>query len=98
MLGVEIFFCFENGKSQEMIRVTNLSENSKETDVYKLCSPFGDVKKIFFAKDKNTGLSKGFTFVTYATKEDAQCAIDCLDENIHDDLILHVDWVFPQSS
>lgn len=40
------------------IRVTNLSEDTREEDLQDLFKPFGQISRIFLAKDKNTGASK----------------------------------------
>ena len=47
------------------VRVTNLSENTREQDLQDLFRPFGDISRIFLAKDKNTGQSKGFAFINF---------------------------------
>ena len=73
------------------VRVTNLSEDSTECDVYKLFYPYGDIEKIFLAKDKETGRSKGFAFIRYSTNEEAECAVRCLNCYDHDFRILFVE-------
>jgi len=40
------------------IRVTNLSEDTRENDLQDLFRPFGSIARIFLAKDKVTGQSK----------------------------------------
>ncbi len=40
------------------IRVTNLSEDTRETDLQELFKPFGAISRIYLAMDKNTGQSK----------------------------------------
>ena len=40
------------------IRVTNLSEDTREDDLQELFRPFGGISRIYLAKDKNTGASK----------------------------------------
>lgn len=40
------------------IRVTNLSEDTRETDLQELFRPFGSISRIYLAKDKTTGQSK----------------------------------------
>jgi translation initiation factor 3 subunit G len=77
------------------VRVTNLSEDTKESDLHELFSPFGSVKRIFLAKDKKTGMTKGFAFVTYVRREDAQRAIEKLSGYGYDHLILHLEWAKP---
>lgn len=38
--------------------MTNLSEDTRETDLQELFRPFGSISRIYLAKDKNTGQSK----------------------------------------
>ena len=46
------------------IRVTNLSEDTRESDLQELFRPFGSISRIYLAKDKITGQSKvrGYRF------------------------------------
>ena len=43
---------------QATIRVSNLSEDTRESDLQELFSPFGKILRTFLAKDKSTGQSK----------------------------------------
>ncbi|XP_064649207.1 eukaryotic translation initiation factor 3 subunit G-like isoform X2 [Lineus longissimus] len=74
------------------IRVTNLSEDTKETDLQDLFRPFGGISRIYLAKDKYTGQSKGFAFINYIKKEDAARAINSVSGFGYDHLILNVEW------
>jgi len=47
------------------IRVTNLSEDTRETDLQDLFRPFGSIARIFLAKDKVTGQSKVCLLMTH---------------------------------
>ena len=38
--------------------MTNLSEDTRESDLMELFRPFGPISRIFLAKDKNTNQSK----------------------------------------
>ena len=60
------------------IRVTNLPDITENElrELFKACGP---IQRTYVAKDHQTGESKGFAFVTYYTKEDAQSAIDKFD-------------------
>jgi len=51
------------------LRVTNISEDTKEADLQDLFRPFGRVVRIYLAKDRQTMQSRGFAFVTYGYKE-----------------------------
>jgi len=77
------------------IRVSNLSENVQEGDLQELFKPFGNIARIFLAKDKVTGHCKGFAFVNYYRKEDAAKAIATLNGFGYDYLILSVEWAKP---
>jgi translation initiation factor 3 subunit G len=79
------------------IRVTNLSEDTKESDLSELFRSFGPVSRIYLAKDKVSGLSKGFAFVNFVYREDAAKAIEKLSGFGYDHLILHLEWAKPSN-
>lgn len=74
------------------IRVTNLSEDTRETDLQELFRPFGSISRIYLAKDKTTGQSKGFAFISFHRREDAARAIAGVSGFGYDHLILNVEW------
>lgn len=78
------------------VRVTNLSEDTSEQDLADLFRPFGHTSRIYLAKDRQTQLSRGFAFVTYANRDAGQKAIDALNGHGYDSLILHVEWAKPR--
>jgi len=77
------------------VRVSNLSEGAFENDLQELFKPFGPIQRVFIAKDKITGASRGFGFVTFYHREDAAKAISKLDGHGYDHLILHLEWALP---
>lgn len=77
------------------IRVTNLSEDTREEDLQDLFRPFGGISRIYLAKDKNTGASKGFAFINFNKREDAARAIKGVSGFGYDHLILKVEWAKP---
>eukprot|EP00164_Ancoracysta_twista_P004373 GFYU01005895.1.p1 GENE.GFYU01005895.1~~GFYU01005895.1.p1 ORF type:complete len:288 (-),score=77.92 GFYU01005895.1:451-1314(-) len=79
------------------VRVTNLSEDVREQDLQDLFRPFGGISRIFLAKDKMTGLSKGFAFITFHHREDASRAIEKLNGFGYDNLILSCEWARPSN-
>jgi len=79
------------------IRVTNLSEDTKESDLSELFRKFGPISRIYLAKDKISGLSKGFAFVNFVYREDAAKAIEKLSGYGYDHLILHLEWAKPSN-
>lgn len=84
-------------EDQPTIRVTNLPEDTTEEDLGNLFNPFGKIHRIFLAKDKVTMASKGFAFITYQRKEDAQKAILGVSGFGYGHLILKVEWAKPSN-
>ncbi|CAA7025417.1 unnamed protein product [Microthlaspi erraticum] len=78
------------------LRVTNLSDDAREPDLKDLFGAFGEVTRAYVALDKNTGLSRGFGFVNFVNREDAQRAINKLNRYGYDNLILSVEWAAPR--
>jgi len=79
------------------LRVTNLSEDVKEGDLQDIFSRMGRLSRVYLAKDMETGQSRGFAFITYYSKEDAQRAVDRLHGYGYDNLILGVQWAKPKA-
>jgi len=86
-----------NRKDETTIRVSNLPESMSETDMQELCAPFGKIDRIFLAKDRATGVCKGFAFVTYQTRDVAARALKALSGYGYDHLILNVEWSVKRS-
>ena len=81
------------------IRVTNLPADTEEQDLRELFfklfprkEGFGRMSRIFLAKDRKTGLSKGFAFVSFERREDATIAVGTLNGYGYGNLILNVEW------
>ena len=83
-------------REENSVRVSNLSEDTREQDLQELFRPFGAVTRIFVAFNRETGESRGFAFVNFVNREDAQRAIDKLDGYGYDNLILRVEWSAPR--
>lgn len=82
----------ERREETASIRITNLSENTREEDLRELFRPFGHITRCYLATDRETGFARGFAFISYQRREDAQNAIDTLNGHGYDHLILQVDW------
>lgn len=80
------------------IRVTNLSEDTREVDLNDLFKSFGPISRIFLAKDKNTNQSKGFAFINFVKRSDAARAIQSVSGYGYDHLILKVEWAKPSTN
>jgi len=80
------------------IRISNLSESMTEADLEELVKKIGPHSKMYLARDKNTGLCKGFAYVHFKLKNDAANAISILNGHGYDHLILNVEWSKPQNN
>ncbi|KAF2296118.1 hypothetical protein P3X46_014288 [Hevea brasiliensis] len=83
---------------ENSVRVTNLSEDTREPDLLELFRTFGPVSRVYVAIDQKTGVSRGFGFVNFVNKEDAERAINKLNGYGYDNLILRVEWATPRSN
>jgi len=83
-------------QQEASLRITNLSEDCREGDLQDLFGQVGRLQRVYLAKDQTTGLSRGFAFVTYYTREDAQKAINKLHGHGYDNLILQVQFAKPK--
>lgn len=83
-------------QQEASLRITNLSEDCKEGDLQDLFGKIGRLQRVYLAKDQNTGESRGFAFITYGNKVDAQKAIDQLNGHGYDNLILQVQFAKPR--
>ncbi|KAL8271962.1 hypothetical protein Esti_004086 [Eimeria stiedai] len=76
-------------REEATIRVTNLSEDVKEEDLTELFGTIGKLERVFLAKHKDKKASKGFAFITYATRDMAAQAIRKLNRHGYDNLLLN---------
>ncbi|KAI8147840.1 eukaryotic translation initiation factor 3 subunit G-domain-containing protein [Fennellomyces sp. T-0311] len=74
------------------LRVTNLSEDVTDNDIYDLFYRFGQIARVYLARDRDTGLCKGFAFVSFTDKEDAERAQQAVNGYGYDNLILRVEF------
>uniref|UniRef100_A0A6P4FF55 Eukaryotic translation initiation factor 3 subunit G n=1 Tax=Drosophila rhopaloa TaxID=1041015 RepID=A0A6P4FF55_DRORH len=78
------------------VRISNLSESMTEADLEELVKKIGPHTKMYLAREKNTGLCKGFAYVHFKFRQDAAAAIEILNGHGYDHLILCVEWSKPQ--
>eukprot|EP01006_Ploeotia_vitrea_P067185 TRINITY_DN96607_c0_g1_i1.p1 TRINITY_DN96607_c0_g1~~TRINITY_DN96607_c0_g1_i1.p1 ORF type:complete len:287 (-),score=56.13 TRINITY_DN96607_c0_g1_i1:191-985(-) len=80
------------------VRVSNLSQAINEQDLKDLFSNFGALQRVHLVKDRETWESKGFAFVSFHKKADAERAIKQVTGFGYDHLILQVEWARPPST
>jgi translation initiation factor 3 subunit G len=61
------------------LRVTNVSEMAEEGELRDMFERFGRVTRVFLAKDRETGMAKGFAFISFADRGDAVKACAKMD-------------------
>lgn len=74
------------------LRVTNISEDTAESDLRDLFGTFGRVARVYVGRDRETGVGKGFAFVSFEDRAVAQKAMEKVHGRGYDNLILNVQW------
>jgi translation initiation factor 3 subunit G len=74
------------------LRVTNLTEFAEEHELMDMFERFGKVTRVFLPKDRDTNRAKGFAFVSYADRGDAERACAKMDGFGYGHLILRVEF------
>ncbi|KZP11426.1 translation initiation factor 3, RNA-binding subunit [Athelia psychrophila] len=78
------------------LRVTNISEDTQENDLRDLFGGFGRVARVYVGRDRETGAGKGFAFVSFEEKAQAEKAMAKIHGKGYDNLILSVQWSQPR--
>jgi RNA recognition motif-containing protein len=79
---MESFICILKGVffMSTNLYVGNIPYNLQETALQEIFAPYGNVVSAKIISDRETGRSKGFGFVEMETADQAQSAIDALNE------------------
>lgn len=77
------------------IRVTNLPGEMHDSDIKDLFGKIGRISRIFLARDKYTGTSKGYAFVSFEKHEQALNAVATFNGFGYANLILKVELARP---
>ncbi|RSH80616.1 translation initiation factor eIF3 subunit g [Apiotrichum porosum] len=81
------------------LRVTSLSFDAEDDDLRSLFEPFatfGRLARANVVRDRETRESKGFGFVSYENRKDAEKALAKMNGYGYDSLILNVSWSQPR--
>ena len=57
------------------LRVTNVSEDANEDDLRDLFSRFGRLHRVYIGRDRDTGMGKGYAFVSFEDRDVAERAM-----------------------
>lgn len=74
------------------IRVSNITSAATQEDLQQLFEKFGRISRIHLGRDRRTNESRGFAFINYQNRDDAQTAINKMNGYGYDHLILSVEW------
>jgi translation initiation factor 3 subunit G len=85
---------FKGGNRDDLptLRVTNLSEDAQDDDIYALFERFGKINRVYLGRDQETGNCKGFAFVSFERRDDAEKAMAKIHGLPYDHLILTCAW------
>ena len=89
------------GADDNTTRVSNLTKNVTEDDLRELFGRFGGVSRVYLPKMERTENGKtfkepkGFAFISFYNKDDAERALDRLQGHGYDHLILKLEWAKP---
>jgi RNA recognition motif-containing protein len=90
---------FHNDRSETMrLYVGNLSYGTTEKDLREIFGAHGEITSAAVITDRETGRSKGFGFVEFASDEAGNAAIQALDGQSIDNRQLKVNEARPQGS
>jgi len=80
------------------LRVTNVSEDATDDDLRELFSRFGKVFRVYVGRDKETGIGKGYAFVSFEDRAVAERAMKRVHGMGYDNLILNCQWSQPREA
>ncbi|KAH8116032.1 translation initiation factor 3, RNA-binding subunit [Phellopilus nigrolimitatus] len=78
------------------LRVTNVSEDTEDQDLRELFSNFGRVVRVYIGRDRETGQGKGYAFVSFEDRANAERALQKVNGMGYDSLILNCAWSQPR--
>ncbi|KAB5589486.1 RNA recognition motif domain-containing protein [Ceratobasidium theobromae] len=73
-----------------------VSEDTQEDDLRDLFPKFGRAIRVYIGRDRETGVGKGYAFVSFEDRANAERAMQKVNGMGYDNLILSVQWSQPR--
>ncbi|CAE8632701.1 unnamed protein product [Polarella glacialis] len=80
-----------------VVVVSGVHEEAQEDDVFEAFSEFGEIKNLHLNLDRRTGFVKGYAFIEYESKQEAETAIKGMDSQSLLDQKLSVGFAFTKA-
>merc|ERR1712224_858711 len=77
-----------------VIIVSGVHEEAQEDDVFEAFAEFGDIKNLHLNLDRRTGFVKGYSFIEYESRAEAEAAIKGMHGQMLLESKLKVGWAF----
>lgn len=84
--------------SENTLRVSNIPEDVEEMYLRRFFSRAGSVVRCHISRHRDTKQSRGFAFIAYATRSDAERAKEAFDGKAIGPMIIHVDFAQPRTN
>ena len=78
------------------VSVRNLSKTTTQQKLNSLFEQAGDVSSVRISKDRRTGVSQGFAFITMSAQSEVDKAVSLFNSYVLDDHFLKVELVRPR--
>lgn len=74
------------------IKITNLSENITDHELKEIFRKFGRTEKVKLVRDRETGRSRGHAYIDFELHQDAQTAMDEMQNYAMGQQLLCIEW------